>query len=126
MSISNSLANQLLNATVSNVAYTPPSSVYVSLYSTIPTVSTTGTEIVGNGYSRQTCTFSTAAAGIAASNVAVNFSCTGNNWPTLVAVGVMDDPTAGNLMYFTGVTGRNVVVGDTLTFDAGTITVTMT
>jgi hypothetical protein len=58
--------------------------------------------------------------------VAVNFSCTGNAWPLIRAVGVMDASTAGNLMYYTPITSRNVAAGSTLTFDSGTITLTIT
>jgi hypothetical protein len=126
MAIYTTLANQLLNATVGNVTFTTPTTAYISLYSTAPNAVSTGTEIVGNGYSRQTATFTSAANAATATNVAVSFSCTGNNWPLLRAVGVMDDVSAGNLMYYTTIAGRNVTAGSTLTFDSGTITLTIT
>ena len=126
MAIYSTLANQLLNATVGNVTFTTPATAYISLYSTSPNTTSAGTEIVGNGYSRQSATFSAAANAATASNVAVTFSCTGNAWPTLKAVGVMDASTAGNLMYYTPITNRNVAAGSTLTFATGTITLTIT
>ena len=126
MAIYSTLANKLLNATVGNVAFSTPATAYISLYSTSPTTASTGTEIVGNGYSRQSATFSAAANAVTASNVAVTFGCTGNAWPALKAVGVMDASTAGNLMYYTPITNRNVAAGSTLTFDSGTITLTIT
>jgi hypothetical protein len=126
MAIYTTLANKLLNATVGNVTFTTPATAYISLFSTAPTPSSAGTEISGNNYSRQSATFSTAANAVTASNVAVNFSCTGNAWPLIRAVGVMDASTAGNLMYYTPITSRNVAAGSTLTFDSGTITLTIT
>ena len=127
MTTSTTLANQLLNATLGNVTYTSPASVYASLYSTAPTANTSGTELTGNGYARQVTTFSSAANSITNSNVTVTFGpCTGNNWPTVTAVGITDASTAGNIMYFNPIAGRNINVGDSLVFGSGNITITLT
>ena len=127
MTTSTTLANQLLNATLGNVTYTSPASVYASLYSTAPTANTSGTELTGNGYARQVTTFASAANGIASSNVVVTFGpCTGNNWPTVTAVGITDASTAGNIMYFSTVVNRNISVGDSLVFGSGSIAITLT
>ena len=123
MPMSDDLANKIANATLRNQSYTSPATVYAALYSTAPTVSTSGTEITGNGYSRQSVTFSAPSAGVATSNVAVNWSCTGNNWPTVVAFAVTDASTSGNIMYFKSVSSRNIAVGDTLTLDSGDLTI---
>lgn len=120
------LANKLANATVANVAYTSPANVYTALYSTAPTVSTSGTEITGNGYSRQLTTFGTPTDGSISSTANVSFSCTGNAWPTVIAIGITDASTSGNIMYFQTIAGRNILVGDTLTFGSGNITVSIT
>lgn len=127
MTTSTTLANQLLNATLGNVTYTSPASVYASLYSTAPTANTSGTELTGNGYARQVTTFSSAANSITNSNVTVTFGpCTGNNWPTVTAVGITDASTAGNIMYFSTVVNRNISVGDSLVFGSGSIAITLT
>lgn len=125
MPMTYNLANKLANATVANVAYSSPANVYTALYSVAPTVSTSGTEITGNGYSRQLTTFGTPTDGVIASTGNVSFSCTGNNWPTVVAVGITDASTSGNIMYFQTIASRNVLVGDTLTFGTGNITVSI-
>lgn len=119
------LANKLANATVANVAYTSPGNVYTALYSVAPTANTSGTEITGNGYSRQLTTFGTPANGVISSSANVSFSCTGNAWPTVVAVGITDASTSGNIMYFQTIANRNVRVNDTLTFATGNITVSI-
>lgn len=127
MTTSYNLANQLVNATLGNITYTSPASVYASLYSTAPTANTSGTELTGNGYSRQVTTFSSAANGISSSNVTVTFGpCTGNNWPVVTAVGIVDASTSGNIMYFNTISGRNIKVGDSLVFDTGNISVSLT
>lgn len=123
MPMTNYLANAMANATIRNTAYTSPTSVYAALYSTAPTVSTSGTELTGNGYARQITTFSSPTAGLANSNVAVSFTASGNAWPTVVAFGIVDNSTGGNLLYFKSIAGRNVKVGDTLTFDSGKISI---
>ena len=127
MTMSSNLANKLANATLRNTAYTSPASVYASLYSTAPTATTSGTELTGNGYSRQVTTFASPANGISSSNVAVTFGpATGNAWPTVTAVGITDASTAGNIMYFNTIAGRNIKVGDSLVFGTGNITITLT
>ena len=126
MAMSAYLQNALINATVRNTSYTSPSTVYASLYSVIPTETSGGTEISGSGYSRQTVTFAAPALGIAASNVSVTFSCSGSAWPTVVAFGITDDSTGGNLLYYKGIASRTVNSGDSVVFASGDITITLT
>lgn len=126
MAMSNYLSNALANAVVRNVSYTSPANVYVALYSTAPTVSTAGTELTGNGYSRQNVTFSAPSSGAANSNVAVTFGpATGNAWPAAIAMSVTDASTGGNILYFKSISPQIVDVGDSLTLSSGNITVTM-
>ena len=120
------LANNLANAVLRNQSYSSPANVYATLYSVAPTVSTAGTEIVGNGYSRQLTTFTTPAAGATSSNVSLNFTCSGNNWPTVVAFGVTDAATSGNILFFQNISPRNIKVSDTLVIDSGDVTITIT
>ena len=126
MPMTDYLQNAVANATLRNTAYTSPANVYASLYSTAPTESTTGTEITGNGYSRQSVTFSAPTLGSLSSNVAVTFTCSGNNWPGVVAFGVTDASTAGNILYYSGISGRTVQVGDSVVFASGDITIQIT
>ena len=125
MPMTYNLANKLANATVANVSYTSPATVYTALYSVIPTVSTNGTEITGNGYARQATTFASPTDGNISSTGNVSFSCTGNAWPLVTAVGITDASTSGNIMFFQGIASRNVQPGDTLTFGSGNITVSI-
>ena len=126
MPMTDYLQNAVANATLRNTAYTSPAAVYASLYSVAPTESSVGTEITGNGYSRQSVTFSAPSLGTADSNVAVTFTCSGNNWPVVVAFGVTDASTAGNILYYSGISGRTVQVGDSVVFASGDITIQIT
>jgi hypothetical protein len=125
--MSNYLANAMVNATLRNTSYTSPATVYVALYSTAPTASTSGTELTGNSYSRQSVTFSAPSAGSASSNVAVSFGpATGNNWATVRGMAIVDASSSGNILYFQTTTSQNVLIGKTLTYGSGNITITLT
>lgn len=127
MAMTNYLANAIANATLRNTSYTSPANVYASLYTTAPTASTGGTELTGNGYSRVNVTFSAPANGSASSNVTATFGpASGNAWTGVVAFGITDASTSGNLLYYQTIATRNVKVGDTLTFGSGNVTITLT
>ena len=118
------LANSMANAVLRNTTYTSPANVYATLYSTAPTPSTAGTELTGNGYARQLTTFDAPAAGAATSNVAVTFgAATGNNWPTVVAVGIVDSSSSGNILFYKPISARNIKIGDSLVIDSGDISI---
>ena len=124
MPMTNYLANSVANAVLRNTSYTSPTNVYASLYSVAPTVSTNGTELTGNGYGRQLTTFSAPSAGAASSNVTITFgAATGNNWPTVVAFGIVDASSSGNILFYKSIAGRNIKVGDSLVIDSGDITI---
>lgn len=125
MPISNDLANKLANATVRNVSYTSPASVYVALYSAAPTASTSGTELSGSGYTREVVTFSAPSAGVVASNVAVSFGAATADWLPAVAMATVDASTGGNIMWFKSIATQLVKNGDTLDLDSGEITITI-
>lgn len=125
MPISNDLANKLANATVRNVSYTSPATVYVALYSTAPTASTSGTELSGSGYTRESVTFAAPSAGSVASNVAVSFGPATADWTAAVAMAVTDASTGGNIMWFKSIATQVVKNGNTLDLDSGDITITI-
>lgn len=123
MPMTHDLANKIANATLRNESYSSPATVYASLYSTAPTANTAGTEITGNGYSRQSMTFSAPSEGGTALSGNVTFSCTGNNWPTVVAFGITDASTSGNIMFFQTIPDRNINVSDDFNIDSGDLTI---
>lgn len=60
-SMTDYLESKLLDHVVRNVVYTPPTSVYVALFTTPTTDAGGGTEVVGGAYARQFVTFSAAS-----------------------------------------------------------------
>ena len=119
------LDTALLNATLLGNTFTGNTTVFMSLYSVTPTGNTGGTEITGNGYSRQTATFTT-ANNVATLSGNVTFTASGGSWASVVAAGVVDAPSAGNLLYFNTLpTTKSVANGYTLTFPTGNVTITL-
>lgn len=125
MAMSDYLENALLDAVVNNTSFTSPANVYVALYSTAPTESTSGTELTGNGYARQEITFSAAVTGVATSDAVITFPTATSDWLTVVGVAIVDSATAGNILFYKNTAGRNIKSGDTLNIDSGDITITL-
>jgi hypothetical protein len=82
-----------------------PSHTYLGLFTVAPTKSTGGTEITGGNYSRQKLEWGASnEEGEIATNASIRFPETGNStasWGTVVAVGIFDSLTGGNLLSFT-------------------------
>ena len=125
MPISNYLGNAVINASLRNTAYTSPATVYCALYSTAPTASTSGTELSGNGYSRQSVTFSAPSAATTASTGNVTFTATGN-WLPIVATAIVDASSGGNILWYTNLASSQVVnSGGSIVLTTGSITLTV-
>lgn len=126
-SFSDYLENELLDHVFRNAAYTPPAAVYLGLYTASPTDAGGGTEVSGGGYVRQAITYGDAASGGALTNTAaVSFTASGANFGTIVAVGIFDASSAGNLLAWDDL-ASSVVVNDTdtLTFPIGELDLTL-
>ena len=107
---------------------TRPTAWYVALYTVAPGESGGGTEVSGTSYVKTAVSFSvTGTAPTTASNsAAVEFPTAGGSWGTVVAAGIFDASTAGNLLAFADLTTRKAVsTGDVLRFNTGALTVTL-
>jgi len=125
MSASNYLENALLNATLANVSYTTPATVYTALYSVTPTDSSAGTELSGSGYARVSTAFSV-SSGVATNTGNVTFGPASADWVTAVAWSIADAASAGNILYYGPLsTAQTVLNGNSLTFGIGNVSVTM-
>lgn len=125
MPITDHLANQIANATLRNQSYSSPANVYISLYTTAPTVTTSGTEVSGNGYSRQLATFGAPSSGNTSTTGNITFTCTGNTWGSVVAFAVVDSSTGGNIMWFNTIQSRRVIPDDSVILDSGNLTISI-
>jgi hypothetical protein len=124
--ISNYLENALINATLRNTAYTSPATVYVALYTTDPTDADTGTEVSGNGYARQSVTFSAPSNGATSNSAAVEFPQATGSWGTVAYIGLRDASSGGNLLYHTALdASKTIATGDVFRIAIGSLTVTI-
>ena len=132
-SFSDYLELELLDHVLGAAAYTPPVNVYVALFTVAPDDTGAGTEVTGGDYARvevvNNSTNWPAAAGATATKsngTAVNFVTATGDWTTVVAFGIFDDPTAGNLLVWGDITPNQAIPsGITATFDVGTLVVTL-
>lgn len=122
--MSTTLQNSLLNATLRNVAYTSPGTVWLALYTSNPTANDTGTEVAGNGYARQTIAFNAPSAGSCTNSADVVIS----NMPaiTITYIGLRTAATGGTLLYYAALgAAKTTNLGDAYTVRAGDLTVVM-
>jgi len=119
------LNNAILTATVSGQTFPTITTAYIALYSVAPTASGGGTELTGSNYSRAVVSC-TVANGEATNGSPVSFAAATADWDTAMSWGILDAASAGNLLYY-GVfpASQTVLSGDTLTFDAGNIQITI-
>lgn len=125
MAFTDFLENKLVAHTFSNTAFTSPSSVFVALYTVAPTDSTTGTEVSGGGYARQSAAFTT--TGNAATNTsAIEYPTATGNYGTVVAVAILDASSSGNMLaYATLSSSKTISTGDVFRIPAGDLDITL-
>lgn len=123
--ISNYLENKLLDLLFRGQAYTPPASLYFASMTVAPTDAGGGTECTGGGYARVAVVrslsnfagtqgsgstdASSGSGGTTSNNVDIQFPSPSANWGTVVAMGVYDAPTGGNLLLYGPVSPAKVV-----------------
>jgi hypothetical protein len=125
MSFSNSFETTVLTWAFTGSAATRPTTWFIALYTVAPGETGGGTELSGGSYARQSVTFS--VTGDTASNTAnVEWPAASANWGTVVAVGVFDASTAGNLLAYANLTtSRTVNSGDVFRILAGDLDITL-
>lgn len=121
-------------------AGTGPATVYVGLLTAAPSDTGGGTEVSGNAYARVAVTSSLAnwagtqsaasttassgTSGTTSNNASIAFPTpTPSGWGTVVAFGVYDASTAGNLLFYASLTvSKTINPGDTVSFAAAALT----
>lgn len=102
---------------IGGTAITPPATLYFALYTAAPTDSGGGTEVTGGGYVRLGVVNSPAYFGAATGSGKTNstplvWATPTASWGTVVAIGIFDAASGGNLLYWgTVTTSRLVDVG---------------
>tara|TARA_B100001057_G_C22602525_1_gene853349 strand:+ start:358 stop:738 length:381 start_codon:yes stop_codon:yes gene_type:complete len=125
MAFTDYLETKLLAHTFSNTAFTTPGTVYVALYTVAPTDSSTGTEVSGGSYARQSAAFTT--SGNTASNTsAIEYPTATAGYGTVVAVAVLDDASSGNMLAYAALSAnKTIATGDVFRIPAGDLDITL-
>jgi len=125
MSKSNYLETQVLNHVLRNTAYSAPATVYMAVYTVAPTETGGGTEVSGNGYVRQPVTFTAPAPDSCSNDADVTFPVATGDWGIIVAFGIFDAASAGNLLYYANLTAsRDILTSDQFRVPSGQLIVT--
>ena len=130
-SFSNFLENKLLDQLFGGVAYTFPATLYVGLATAVSSDGSTFTEVSGGSYARVSKTanqtnFPAASSGALSNGTAITFPQASASWGTVVAVGVFDASTSGNLLAWADLTtSKTIASGDTASFAIGDLDVTL-
>lgn len=126
MSMSNFLENKLLDHTLRNVSYTPPTAVYLALFTSDPGEDKTGLEVSGGSYARKLVSFNAASTGSVTNNADVLFDIATANWGNISHVAVFDALTAGNMLYYgTLTTAKTINSSDQLKIVAGDLSISL-
>ncbi len=86
-----------------------------------------GTECTGGAYTREIGTFTVSGTTTLATNsAAIEYDAATNSWGTIVAVGLFDASTAGNMLAFADLTtNKTIDSGDILRIPAGDLDITL-
>lgn len=126
---SNYLENKIIDWLFRGQTFTPPATLYVALFTVAPSDTGGGTEVTGGSYARVAVTSSLAnwagtqsagstvassgTGGTTSNNAAITFPAPTANWGSIVAFGIFDAATGGNLLiYGTLNTAKTVNNGD--------------
>lgn len=126
-SLSNYAENKVIDHVLGKTSFTMPTA-YLALYTAAPTDAGGGTEVTGGSYARQAIAsaFGAASSGSSANTSQIAFTQASASWGTVVAFGILDASTAGNLLWWGDLTSSKAVAsGDTAVFNTGQLTVTL-
>lgn len=124
------LENKILDLILSATAYAIPGTLYVALFTAAPTDAGGGTEVAGGSYARAAVTnnatnFPAAAGGQKSNGAAITFAQATAGWGTVVAVGVYDALSGGNLLFWATLTAAKTIQnGDQFSFPIGSLVFT--
>jgi len=120
------LENKIIDHMLRNQSYTPPTTVYLALFTTATTDAGGGTEVSGGAYARQAVTLSAASGGASENSAEISFPQATADWGTITHVALMDAATGGNMLMHTALDeSKTVNNGDTFKINAGDLDVTV-
>lgn len=134
--MSDYLENKMIDFLFRGQSFTPPSTLYLGLFTSSESDAGGGTEISGNNYSRMpvtaalstfagtqgvgTTAASSGTSGTTSNNNSITFPTPSANWGTITSWGIFDSASGGNLLWWGALTiSKFLNQGDTVTFPAG-------
>lgn len=126
--LSDHAENLLLNFLMTTGTATRPTNWYLALYTAAPNDAGGGTEVSGNGYSRQSVSWDTASGtgGTTSNSGNVTFTASGGNFGNVTHIGIFDASTSGNLLWHGAMAAsKQVNAGNSIQFATGSIDLTI-
>ncbi|AZS17386.1 phage tail fiber protein [Paenibacillus lutimineralis] len=128
LSKSNYWKKACLNAALRGQVFTPPSRIYLALYTSNPTDADTGQEITGGGYRRVEVSFSdplmSSRRAVTSNKVDVAFPVATADQGVAAYLGIRDSENGGNLLYHGALKKpREILENDLLRFLIGQLVV---
>jgi len=122
--ISDYLSAAILNHCYRNTAITPPTTIYLALFTDDPGRDGSGTEVTGGSYVRMAIAFDAPANDTLLSSAAVTFPVATAIWGSISHVALYDAVSGGNLYSLSVLPSVvSIVVDQQLEFDTSTISV---
>lgn len=137
-SMTDYLENKLIDFLFRGGSFTAPANLYIALYTSAPSDAGGGTEVSGGNYARQqlnpgASNWYSTQADTTATSTGTN-GTTGNastiawnsvTWSgTVVAVGICDASSAGNLLFYKSLSAsKTIASGDSISFATNALTV---
>ena len=123
------LENKIIDHMLRNQAFTPPTTVYVALFTAdngLEGGTITG-EVSGGAYARQADTLSAASDGESSNSADIEFPTATADWGTITHVALMDAASGGNVLMHSPLdASKTVNNGDTFKINAGDLDITVT
>ena len=125
MAFTDYLENKVLDYVFSGGSFSQPGTKYLALYTVAPTDSSTGTEVTGGSYARQTVTLTTSGSDTT-NSAAVEYPTATAGYGTVVAVAVLDASTGGNMLAFASLSAnKTIATGDVFRVPAGDLDIAL-
>jgi len=122
--LSDYLEDKLIDHFLGTTSFTAPAAVYVGLYTVAPDDTGGGTQVTGGSYARQAATFTASSSGATSNSANIDFA--GMPAATVVAIGIFDASTAGNLLLWGTLTvNKTTDAGDTLRIATGDLDISI-
>lgn len=126
------LENKVLDHITGTAAFAAPSATYAALYTVSPDDTGGGVEVSNAGgslYDRVLIAWDPAASGAISNSNTLRFPLAGGagtSWGNIVAIGILDSLTAGNLLVYGPLSATiSVNTGDSFTLAPGGLAVTV-